>query len=147
MCVIHLLGDIEWCHWLLDNDWALVLTAVLIENWVFCWTPSRMILQGVWENNIRSYVHTYYKTNIKSPLYLWYHNYVSVVNIIANYSLCGGNVVYFTDETVDMWYIVVDPLNCMLSVALTVLVVNNVVMAGKELSASRISAHKHKKKL
>ena len=46
-----------------------------------------------------------------------------------------------------MWYTVVDPLNCELSMVLIILVVDTVAMEGadEELNTSKISAHKHTK--
>jgi len=40
---VYLLVDILLCWWPLDNnDWVLVVTAVLIGNRILCWTPSRV---------------------------------------------------------------------------------------------------------
>ena len=76
--------------------------------------------------------------------------------MLHKYSLCGScvilltlAVVCFTDETFNVWCIVIDLLNCWLSAVLTVLmwvVVDSVVIAGtgEELNASKISAHKYK---
>ena len=41
-----LLCETEWCCWSLDNnEWVLVVTAVLIGNWTLCCTPSRILWQ------------------------------------------------------------------------------------------------------
>ena len=62
-CVIHLLGDIDWCCWSLDNnDWVLVVTVEYKKN------------------NIAT-------TNAKLALYISYdnnHYYASVVTVHMN---------------------------------------------------------------
>jgi len=41
---VYSLGDIVACCWSLDNnDWVLVVIAVLNGNWILSWTPSRIL--------------------------------------------------------------------------------------------------------